>query len=332
MASSQNIMYGPVFKDGDNEYIFIQSLGEGIQGQAQLVLHVQSGEYGVRKISKEMQTIDEIKDSTAKNEYDTLEFLNGQAAHTTETPRIVTVHGSSKVAVHMPDAKGREQLYMPVLYLSYCNGEDADRILSGPYSVVLRMIAQLAHTLKFMYDNKILHRDLHVGNIFVHFPEGSRIPDFYIGDFGLASETPDRPKYFINDIQHLRDMARNLDLRKDTKAVVNELNQLMRNELEEKVGFPDLTRLLTLVDEAAANRPVVDGDLSFIVGPTRVQQRYQTTVEGVHADHTHYGLGIVGPYQVGQITVDADGNFQSLVSIGEQVFQNPHQHPDFMSE
>lgn len=98
MAPPQITRYGPVFQDGDDIYIFIQVLGEGIQAQAQLVLHVQSGEYRVRKISKHMQTTEQIQDSPEKNERDILEFLNAQAVNSTESPRIVTLHGSSKVS------------------------------------------------------------------------------------------------------------------------------------------------------------------------------------------------------------------------------------------
>lgn len=63
-------MYAPIFKDGADEYIFIQVLGQSIQGQAQLVLHVQSGEYRVRKISKHMNTLTNIQTSTDKHELD----------------------------------------------------------------------------------------------------------------------------------------------------------------------------------------------------------------------------------------------------------------------
>ncbi|KUI56096.1 hypothetical protein VP1G_03449 [Cytospora mali] len=53
----------------------------------------------------------------------------------------------------------------------------------------------------------LLHRDLEMRNIFVHFEEESNVPDFYIGDFGSAIIGPFAPGtgLLLRDIQALHE-------------------------------------------------------------------------------------------------------------------------------
>lgn len=170
--------------------------------------------------------------------------------------------------------------------------------------IVLRRVAHLARALKFMCDNGVLNGDLHARNVFVHFPPGSRTPDFYIGDFGFAS-TSGWHSYFASDIGKLRSLAYGLHLESDTMPVYEELKRLTEN-VEGNVGFPDLSRSLALVDKATEERPVMESCLGlYDSGPLDVVQRHHPNAESVVSAPKSF----IGPYQVGEVKVDAAGNF-----------------------
>lgn len=71
-----------------------------------------------------------------------------------------------------------------------------------PYALVARFVKQTCETLQLMYygskEHIIFHRDLHSGNIFIHWETAlddsgknpSALPDFYIGDFGNSEAIP----------------------------------------------------------------------------------------------------------------------------------------------
>ncbi len=64
-------------------------------------------------------------------------------------------------------------------------------LIPFPVSVIARCVAQISETLHVIYQagpEAVYHCDLHIGNVFVHFPGGSNgvLPDFYLGDFGYA--------------------------------------------------------------------------------------------------------------------------------------------------
>lgn len=63
MASSQSNNYAPVFVDGGDQYVLIQTLTTGHEGQAQLVWHIQSREYRVRKIFRSAQPLQVARDN-----------------------------------------------------------------------------------------------------------------------------------------------------------------------------------------------------------------------------------------------------------------------------
>ncbi|CAN8105555.1 unnamed protein product [Discula destructiva] len=313
MACSLPDRFVPVFLIGDDEYIFIQILGEGIQGQAQLVLHVQSGEYRVRKVFKHKHTFVEIDDSAEKNEGRILEFLQTEASKSQMSPNIVTIHGSSNVVLATENTQDR--MYMAVIYLFYCNGGELRRFIQAdvPASILLRAVAQVAHALRFMYNNRVLHRDLHSGNIFAHFTSGSIIPDFYVGDFGAAtSPRPARPTYFASDINRLLSTAQPLRLKTTTTGVVDELLRLVRN-CEDSSGFPDLSRLLLIVDRAIAEEPVTEADLARIPGPCLPGITYYDSIG------TCVSLGILGPHDIARVSLDSAGGFQSI-----ELVSNPY--------
>ncbi|KAK3362514.1 hypothetical protein B0T25DRAFT_442908, partial [Lasiosphaeria hispida] len=58
-----------------------------------------------------------------------------------------------------------------------------------PVGIVARMCRQVLSTLHFMYTGgpqPIYHGDLHADNVWMHWPLGQHLPDFYLGDFGQS--------------------------------------------------------------------------------------------------------------------------------------------------
>ncbi|KAK5655516.1 hypothetical protein OQA88_5787 [Cercophora sp. LCS_1] len=60
-----------------------------------------------------------------------------------------------------------------------------------PVCFIARYVAQLAATIHFMAHagpRPIYHCDLHMNNVFAEYAEGEILPDFIVGDFGVAKE------------------------------------------------------------------------------------------------------------------------------------------------
>ncbi|KAK4164435.1 hypothetical protein QBC43DRAFT_176017, partial [Cladorrhinum sp. PSN259] len=88
-------------------------------------------------------------------------------------------------------------------YWRLCNGGSlASWNRDGiPISIMVRCIKQVCETLEYMYQccpDVVHHCDLHLGNIFLHFEDGSDVPDFYIGDFGSAKVGGQRREWDIS--------------------------------------------------------------------------------------------------------------------------------------
>ena len=54
--------------------------------------------------------------------------------------------------------------------------------------LVARFAAQMLGTLAHMYAllDPVVHNDVDLKNVFVHWGEGQPLPGFWLGDFGLA--------------------------------------------------------------------------------------------------------------------------------------------------
>lgn len=186
------IFSSPLFTDGEDQYLYIDDLGSGAESIAHRVLHVQTGEERVRKVSRRHFTQDEAE-FTADIEARALALVQTTAkARGVPQPNIVYLHSKQDILM------GREPVprYARVAYSRLCNGGDLSELRSAcarlgltvPPTLTLRLIRQVSEALQFLStcSPAIEHGDLHDGNIFLHWARGSLLPDFYVGDFGMA--------------------------------------------------------------------------------------------------------------------------------------------------
>jgi hypothetical protein len=188
-----------MFRSGERRFLFICNFGAGIESVAQLVEDVDLGGNLIRKVSarrllkdsgtgedlqlekpREIKIRDIIKD-TFKAPEPRLSF------------NIVECYGHEYFKSKDHDEAGLVK-YHSVSYWKLCNGRSLyKRWLTGdvlpPAVAVARMVRQILSTLHHLYtagEKPVYHGDLHFGNIWIHWREGSLLPDFYIGDFADA--------------------------------------------------------------------------------------------------------------------------------------------------
>lgn len=243
------------------------------------------------------QPLSEYTDQTAYRRY--RQFLNWEIMPRVyqSLPRgeqqvltnVVTLLGRSRIPcppIPFPDnpEASLDQLYTTVLYLPYYNGGDLRRYgragVGLSANVHLRMVAQIGHAISAILQRGIEHSDLsqRTENIFVHIPDESKLPDFYLGDFGSArSVRPDAHWLYDVDLKFLRLellALRRYGFRDNPNVSIDsaweEVERLDQNR-DGLTGAPDLRQLLHLIDQAVAENPVTDEDLITASGPIEIQ-------------------------------------------------------------
>ncbi|KAK3355754.1 hypothetical protein B0H65DRAFT_57406 [Neurospora tetraspora] len=200
MSDSNTRAY--LFKFRGSDYVFCRMAGHGAEAQAQVVQKVSTGELLIRKVSR--NRLDRSK-CIEPNEFHLMEeYLSKPPRSPDIRPLIPKFYGYEKI----PSKNGKFHL---VSYWQLLNGGSVkDLILTKymtfkhtkfnpdkrfPARLIARMLHQVFSSLQHLYTvyekKPIFHKDLHPGNIWVHFPpsgdgELSDIPDFYLGDFGYA--------------------------------------------------------------------------------------------------------------------------------------------------
>lgn len=317
----------PVFKDRNDEYIFVSNLGEGVQGVAQLVLHIQTGEYRVRKAFNF-----EDPTSDANNEAHVLHILQAKASEIKPRPNIVTFHGSSP----------------GVVYLGFCNGGDLSELPDdAPASVVFRVVAQVLRSQVFMNESGVAHNDLHGGNIFAHYPEGACFPELYVGDFGQATaqrgpvSKPNSDLFFASErLEEIKEQSKQPFVNSDLQTLIDEAAALNEEADEQarrdehmramqataSASHPEeaasaytigarLSRLLDLAEKASAKNPMHIRDLQYFRRPDTPSITYFDSVEACMESD----IELQGPFQMAEVQVDANGVFRHLVRIDEKI-------------
>ncbi|KAM7205109.1 hypothetical protein V8F20_003246 [Naviculisporaceae sp. PSN 640] len=204
--------YAYLFKDEaqHRQYLFVDGLASGESNSAQLVRDVQTGELVVRKVLKRPFP-GPLPPPTLDKEVEIIQLIRSFAIRShLSFPRFAHLISSQDVALRSgKEAGDRGIKYTRVSYWKLYNGGTVADIIQPqvewmemsrerpiPYALVARFIKQTCETLQLMYygsrDQIIFHRDLHSGNIFIHWETGLdsngdgelALPDFYIGDFG----------------------------------------------------------------------------------------------------------------------------------------------------
>ena len=169
-------------------YVYIRELGRGAQGTAILVRSMTDGEFYVLKKS-----------------YSELE-----GGEQTPSPEVEFYRPHPRVPklVYHDAFVDQDLSHIPVpkkintLVSSYCNLVDLDQLgskcfdKSGKVDEVLiwRCLGQMLEVIEFLHfqcQPKINHADIGSGNVFAHSPADKRLPDFFLGDFGIAEYIPE---------------------------------------------------------------------------------------------------------------------------------------------
>ncbi|KAK4649837.1 hypothetical protein QC762_704650 [Podospora pseudocomata] len=198
--------YGHIFKDTTGQYLFIRELGTGVSCRAQLVRHLPTGEYRVRKVLHRRVPIGE--DLPRNIRYTVDADIQAIIQFNNETAIVDLLQKSGerdqlKIAAlysHSTHADEKKKKYSRVSYWSLSNGGDLDSFLADyqhhiPRPFILQFLSQMLTTLQHMYTachdrlGPMVHNDFHAGNILLHYPSDARspIPEFHLIDFGLAT-------------------------------------------------------------------------------------------------------------------------------------------------
>lgn len=239
---------------------------------------------------------------------------------------IVTLYSNSRLALPTnAETSPEDTEFMPVIYLSYCNGGDLNRFgkysrdSPTPASIVLRYVAQISHALSFMYDHGVVHADLEDRNIFIDFSIETNEPRFFLGDFGMAHGVdPEHTDYYNGDLRYLLTkltilQSQNVVDNAIVEPLVRELTRMVENRTG-MTGLPDLSVFVTLVNQAVVDFPVTQDDLLRIPGPLETTPTFYGSVQACSV------ADVVGTYRIGTVALDSTGALESLENISEEVY------------
>lgn len=323
-----------LFLDGEDQYLFVKDLGYGANSQAQLVLHLQTGELRVRKVSRRNLDKNEKKKEDREK---VLFYLQEQAAKLGIQPHIAHLFSANDVPTAQGAGKGK---WSRVAYMRYYNGGDVCQLCEAyeesgqgmPSSLILRLLKQIAYALYFTTTCGVLHADLHDGNILIHHNRapGGR-PDFYIADFGAAERgaLTDRMSSYTDDVDHL-----SLDLKKWLYAgpIVEErdvlwqyLDAVVHKVLVDIAGnsadhLPDLKPLIDVLQQAPAGPPE-----TLPVGYDPEPGDACRPLCHASEQDALCAFGVAGPWHLAQVRLDRSTGHLSVVRV------SPETHDDAAS-
>ncbi|KAG6365671.1 hypothetical protein INS49_007282 [Diaporthe citri] len=322
-----------LFLDGEDQYLFVKNLGSGAYSQAQLVLHLQTGELRVRKVSRRHLDEEEKKKEDREK---VLFYLQEQAAKLGVQPPIAHLFSAHDVPAAQGMGKGK---WSRVAYMKYYNGGDVCQLHEAyeesgqgmPSSLILRLLKQVVCALYFTGTCGVLHADLHDGNILIHHNAalGGR-PDFYIADFGAAERgaLTDCMNRYTDDVDHLSqdldkwlyagpkvdDRDRDVLWRYLDAVVYTVLLNLASQPMDH---LPDLKPLIDVLQYAPAGPPETlpvgyDPEPEDACVPL-----YHISEQGALCAH-----GVAGPWHLAQVSIDRSTGHVSVVNISPETHDN----------
>lgn len=325
-----------LFLDGDDQYLFVKNLNFGANSQAQLVLHLQTGELRVRKVSRRY-----LDDQQKKKEdrEKVLVYLQEQAAKLGIQPHIAHLFSANDV----PAAQGAgEGKWSRVAYMRYYNGGDVCQLCEAyeesgqgmPSSLILRLLKQVVYALYFTRTCEVLHADLHDGNIFIHHNRAlDGRPDFYLADFGAAEHgaLTDQMSRYTDDVDHLSQ-----DLEKWLYAgpIVEERDVLWRyldavvhtvlvNIARKPVNhLPDLKPVIDVLQYAPAGPPE-----TFPVGYDPEPEEARVPLCHNSEEDALCAFGVAGPWHVAQVNINKSTGHVSVIRTSPETYDNAANPP-----
>lgn len=325
-----------LFLDGEDQYLFVKNLGFGVYSQAQLVLHLQTGELRVRKVSRRQLDEQQMKKEDREK---VLFYLQEQAAKLGIQPHIAHLFSANDV----PAAQGADEgKWSRVAYLRYYNGGDVCHLYEAyegcgqrmPSSLILRMLKQVVYALYFTSTCGVLHADLHDGNILIHHNRalGGR-PDFYVADFGAAERGPLTHNLirYKDDVDHL---AEELHKWLHAGPKVEERDVLWRyldavvhtvlvNIASKRVNhLPDLKPVIDVLQYAPAGPPE-----TLPVGYDPEPEDAYVPLYHTSEEDALCAFGVAGPWHLAQVSIDTSTGHVSLIRASPETYDNAANPP-----
>lgn len=203
-------------------YYFVSRVGYGVQSHVQLVQDRETGLKVVQKVDRQLCPSSLEHEEPA--EISILRRLISSHRVAGYQPRWITLLNYEDVLAYQETEAAGAHLSYQVSYWKFCNGGtlygllhpyiiQEEALLYGPRSIqigtetvassqapftvlrklpislVARAIRHICETLEVMYQGgsePVYHCDLHASNIFLHWTQEDPLPEFYIGDFGMA--------------------------------------------------------------------------------------------------------------------------------------------------
>lgn len=302
-----------MFIDGSDRYLFVKNLELGSCSQAQLVLHLQTGELRVRKVSREH--LDENEKQSEDREK-VIFYLQQQAQKLGIQPHIAQLFSTNDV----PAAQGAgEGKWSRVLYMPYYNGGDVCQLYEAynesgrvmPSSLILRLLKQVVCALYFVSTCGVLHGDLHDGNILIHYNRAlGGLPEFYIADFGAAElgALTNPMNRFTDDVYQLAsDLEKWLyagPMGAERDSLWEYLDAVVHTVLVHLASgpadrLPDLKPLLDVLQRAPAGAPE-----AFPIGYLPKPQDAFVPLYHTTEEEALDVVGVAGPWHLAQVSID----------------------------
>lgn len=320
-----------LFFDGDDQYVFIKNLGQGRFSQAQLVLHIQTCELRVRKVSHLPLEYEATKIPDREK---VLFYLQEQAAKRTVQPHISYLYSTSDVPAAQ---KGENRaVWSRVSYSKYYNGRTVGDLcrdysslgLAIPSRTIWRLMIQLVDAIHFISMCGVLHSDIHSENIFLHYDDATGgLPDFYLGDFGNAEHggLVDPSKY-----------------REDIKSLTWCLNRWLsvspvpnpseRDDLWQYLYFVVGSTLenLTAYGSFPDLKPVIDVLRKAPAGPTeKLPEWMDPRAEDArlppfytYEDECVDAVGVDGPWHVAKVSIGIHKKLFTVLNVSPETYNS----------
>lgn len=320
-----------LFFDETDEYLFIKELNHGSHSRAQLVLHLQTGERRVRKVSIYHLNEEEKK---IEDREKVLFHLQEQAAKLGTHPHIVHLYSANDVPAAPKAGKKR---WARVVYMKYYDGGDVFKLYKAheasgramSSSMLFRILWHVFSGLESMYTSCVLHADLYDSNILAHRDPalGGRLA-FFLADFGSAElgALTDPSNRFTDDVEGLSLQLRKwLDcgpephgerdpLWKYLDAVVY---PALVDACSEGDSLPDPRPLIEVLEKAPAGPPEPPpiGD-----GPEPEDMRVPLFHDT--EQDARYASGVAGPWHLAEVSVDRSTGRATIVGFSPETYDN----------
>lgn len=325
-----------MFVDGEDQYLYVRTLGIGMEASAQLVIHVQTGDLVMRKVNKHL--IEELETESDDPER-VLFLIQSQARLHGVQPNIALLYSADDVpSPHVSD--NSKLLYHRVKYFRYYNGGNLGDFSSAcltrgtapPPSLICKMIRDLVEALRFMYSMQpyyVVHGDLHADNVFLNFnmPDG---PSFFLGDFGWSTCGRLRAGNNFGAVVDIRQVWQHtqelMEIQSDYDSQ-HTLREYLEASIEPELrrlahgppsSLPKLERLLELLSAAPPTTPPdMRPFLPCEDQSTPLPRLYDAWEE---AENARY---IDGPWHVAQVSIDQSTGKLTVIRTSELSYHRP---------